>query len=300
MKSPVFSVVVPAYNRASMLVGSISSILAQTFTDLELLIIDDGSVDNTKEVISDFALKDARVHYYWQTNAERAAARNHGFRRAKGIFVMFFDSDDLMPPDALANMHRVINENPQYNLYAGKYVFNSEGQIRQSVIATYKAGAYGLDLVLRGNTIGTLFTVRKGAFPFLPFPEDRRFAVMEDWMCLMYNLIKQPLYLGDFIGCVVNDHDSRSMSNNKAVIHKRLLATDVLGRELPLMQSQLREMWAYSYYFCAVHAYLDEDRANAINYIWNAISRSGPKKIFLMAGLKAIIGRNTIKRFKSI
>lgn len=92
MHTPYFSIVVPTYNRAHLIGKTIQSVLGQSFNDWELLIIDDGSTDSTRDVIKQF--NDARLKYYWQQNAERSAARNKGITLAQGQFICFLDSDD--------------------------------------------------------------------------------------------------------------------------------------------------------------------------------------------------------------
>ena len=106
---PFFSIILPTYNRASFLKRSIGSVLAQTYTDWELIVIDDGSRDHTKEVVTSF--KDPRIHYFYQENAERSAARNNGIARAKGEYICFLDSDDEYLPDYLMVLNQFIMGN---------------------------------------------------------------------------------------------------------------------------------------------------------------------------------------------
>ncbi len=98
MNKPLVSVIVPTYNRAYCLGATIDSVLAQTYDALELLIIDDGSSDQTRELVENQYGYDPRVRYVYQTNAGVSAARNHGFRLAQGEFVALIDSDDLWEP----------------------------------------------------------------------------------------------------------------------------------------------------------------------------------------------------------
>jgi glycosyltransferase involved in cell wall biosynthesis len=294
--SPFFSIVIATYNRAGLITETINSILAQDFYGFELIIVDDGSKDNTKEVVNSFAAKDGRVQYCYQVNAERGAARNNGFGRAKGKYVMFFDSDDIMPKDNLQKMFELIQTHPTYNFYASKYVFSSNGKIEQSAVESYAEGAYGLELVLYGNTIGTLFTVKRDFRDFVLFPEDRTLAAMEDWICLVLNLKDNKLYLGDFLGCIVNNHGNRSMNENQAVIQKRLKATQVLDRQVAFTPRQRNELWAFSYYFCAVHAYLDFNRSQSLSYLLKAAQKAGVKKVFVFAAIKTLIGKKIINK----
>ena len=92
MQNPFFSIILPTYNRAHMIGKAIESVLAQTYTNWELLIIDDGSTDNTKQVIETYT--DNRIRYLYQQNAERSAARNNGIAHAQGQYICFIDSDD--------------------------------------------------------------------------------------------------------------------------------------------------------------------------------------------------------------
>lgn len=92
---PFFSVIIPTYNRSNFIVATITSVLEQNFEDFEVLVIDDGSTDNTKEIIERILQKDKRVKYFYKTNAERGAARNFGVQESNGKFLIFLDSDDL-------------------------------------------------------------------------------------------------------------------------------------------------------------------------------------------------------------
>lgn len=100
---PYFSVILPTYNRAHLLSKAIESVLAQTFTDWELLIVDDGSTDTTKELVTAFA--DERIRYIYQENQERSAARNNGIKQARGAYICFLDSDDYFLEMKLENLH---------------------------------------------------------------------------------------------------------------------------------------------------------------------------------------------------
>ena len=95
---PLVSVVIPTYNRAAYLAEAIDSVLNQRYRRLELIVVDDGSTDDTPAVAARYA---GAIRYVWQPNSERGAARNHGLRLAQGEFIAFLDSDDLWTPDKL-------------------------------------------------------------------------------------------------------------------------------------------------------------------------------------------------------
>ncbi len=89
-----FSIVIPTYNRAHLIGRTIDSVLSQTYSHWELLIVDDGSSDNTEETVKPY-LSDNRIKYIYQQNAKESAARNHGMRLAQGDFLCLLDSDDI-------------------------------------------------------------------------------------------------------------------------------------------------------------------------------------------------------------
>ena len=105
---PYFSII-PTYNRSNFIAAAIKSVLNQTYTNWELFIIDDGSTDNTKEVVSNF--NDPRILYKYQNNQERSAARNNGIKIAKGEWICFLDSDDAYKKHHLETFNLFIESN---------------------------------------------------------------------------------------------------------------------------------------------------------------------------------------------
>ena len=102
---PEFSIILPTFNRGDHLGLAINSVLSQSFHDWELIIIDDGSTDNTKAVCQQF--DDKRITYVYQSNSERSAARNKGIALANGKYIGFLDSDDTYSPSFLENVHNL-------------------------------------------------------------------------------------------------------------------------------------------------------------------------------------------------
>jgi glycosyltransferase involved in cell wall biosynthesis len=99
---PVVSVVIPTHNRGSVLTRAIQSVVAQTFQDFEVLIVDDDSSDDTPRLVADLAATDARIHHHrHESNRGAQAARNTGIRAARGEWVAFLDSDDWWLPSSL-------------------------------------------------------------------------------------------------------------------------------------------------------------------------------------------------------
>jgi Glycosyltransferases involved in cell wall biogenesis len=106
------SVVVPTYNRAQLLPRALQSALSQTHATLEIIVVDDGSTDSTREVVGRIADADSRVRYVHQANQGLAGARNTGIATAQGDYVTFLDSDDELCPDHVALRAEYLDENP--------------------------------------------------------------------------------------------------------------------------------------------------------------------------------------------
>ncbi|MBD8490442.1 glycosyltransferase family 2 protein [Echinicola sp. CAU 1574] len=104
---PVFSVIIPSFNRAYIIGRAIQSVLNQSFQNFELIVVDDGSEDNTKEVVKDFVGE--RVRYFFQNNAGVSVARNKGAKMAKGENLIFLDSDDELEQEALRKFNTAMH-----------------------------------------------------------------------------------------------------------------------------------------------------------------------------------------------
>jgi glycosyltransferase involved in cell wall biosynthesis len=128
---PTVSVILPTYNRERFLPDAWASILAQTFTDWELVVVDDGSTDGTRELVSRWsAVTGRKVVYVYQQNRGAYGARNTGLDHASGDFVAFFDSDDLWLPHHLAHSVDALLRNPDVDwLFAPCRCVDANGRI---------------------------------------------------------------------------------------------------------------------------------------------------------------------------
>jgi len=108
--NPNVSVIISTYNRSSLLPKAIDSVLSQSYTDFELIVIDDGSSDNTRDTVKAYG---PRVKYFYQENAGLPAARNYAIRESKGQYFAFLDDDDLWHKDKLLLQVKKIKELPE-------------------------------------------------------------------------------------------------------------------------------------------------------------------------------------------
>jgi GalNAc5-diNAcBac-PP-undecaprenol beta-1,3-glucosyltransferase len=300
MTSPFFSIIIPTYNRADLIGQTLDSVRQQVFTDFELLVVDDGSKDNTAEVVRPF-LADPRFSYLPKENAERGAARNYGLARAKGEYVLFLDSDDLFHPNHLSTLHQAIHaEATPPNFLATRYDFLRDGRRHPSPVASVAAGRYGLDRFIEGNMLACNFAARRQNPGLFVFEEDRRYAAVEDWLFLLQNTQHDTVLLLDALTLTMNDHDTRSMrADNQGLIRRLELAAGWMQQHLTLTAEQRQRLLGRVSYLCAVHAYADGHRGQALRYTrqaWPIL----PLQQGIALAVRSILGPGIIGRLKSL
>lgn len=133
---PFFSIIMPAYNAEKYLDKAIKSVLDQSFRDFELIVINDGSHDRTADICRAYITKDARFKFIDKENGGVAAARNDALDVAKGVFIMFVDSDDVIYPHSLQTLYEVLSKAPYDYLRFEYQTIDEEGN---SLYPNYEA-----------------------------------------------------------------------------------------------------------------------------------------------------------------
>ena len=159
---PLISVIIPCYNVAMFLNRCIDSILKQTYTYLEILLINDGSTDNTPDLCDAYALQDKRIIVIHQQNKGLTATRKVGIAKAKGNYCFFIDADDTIEPNTLEYLMNVALQYPQSEaIVTGHYRISSTGEIRNCLKKDTLTILTGVELlqqkVLFINAWGKLF-----------------------------------------------------------------------------------------------------------------------------------------------
>ena len=111
MKTKEISIIVPIYNAEKFLPEAIESLINQTFKDIEIILVNDGSPDGSQKICEKYAEKDERIIVVNKENGGLADARNAGMKVATGKYIMFLDADDMFEPDSCENMYKVIEKN---------------------------------------------------------------------------------------------------------------------------------------------------------------------------------------------
>lgn len=212
MENPFFTIIIPTYNRANLLSRAISSIINQTFADWELIVVDDESTDNTKEVVLSF--KDKRVHYLFKKNEERSAARNAGIEIAKGEYICFLDNDDYFMPERLQLLYEGIkNSNNELAFYYTGICFEHNGIITPRKELKNDFGN-NLDFIIKaiiGNPQACIYNkiLKKHKYnPLFNIGED-----MELWIRIANEF--PMIYLDKQFTVIATEHEDRSVNEKK-------------------------------------------------------------------------------------
>jgi glycosyltransferase involved in cell wall biosynthesis len=154
---PYFSIIIPSYNRAHIISRAIQGVLDQTFQDFEIVIVDDGSTDNTKEILQEFT-GDTRIKSIYQTNAGVCAARNTGAKQAEGEFLIFLDSDDTVEKSWLQDFNDLAIQNKEWLFCSMKVVKQDSSEYLVSALSPYK------NKKIKGNSIPGSWAIKKDVF----------------------------------------------------------------------------------------------------------------------------------------
>lgn len=125
MNAPLVSIIIPTFNRAHLIGETLDSIIAQTYPNWECIIVDDGSTDNTEEVVSAYVQKDSRFQFHHRPDSHKPGgngARNYGFSLSKGEYINWFDSDDILHPNLLNDKINVFINNLETDVVISKSV----------------------------------------------------------------------------------------------------------------------------------------------------------------------------------
>lgn len=293
--SPTFSVIVPTYNRAGMIAETIESLLGQTELDFELLIVDDGSTDNTAAVVS--AFKDPRLRYLAKENGERGAARNYGVRAASGAYVTFVDSDDIAYPFALQRARQQIERLGSPPCFAQRYEVKDKQSGRPTVPPPTVTGDLANESLKHSNVLGCMgvFMKREVALS-LPFEEDRQFAGTEDWLLWLKLGARYPIPYSQEICYCYLQHDDRSVMSfseeklrYRAEHIRRFLMDDEPAVKAYGVQN-INKIYAHMLTYTSLHLAMSHKPGRALYYL-----RKG-----IQADFSELFRRRTLGIFKTL
>lgn len=250
------SAVIPTYNRAQYIPETIESVLGQTYENIEILVIDDGSTDDTASVVRHFG---SRVRYVWQKNGERGVARNHGLRLANGEFISFLDSDDLWVPRKVEAGVDFLRSNRNVGLvYGDAMVIDAEGRGTRIIRARGPSGQVTGKLLEDNFVIMPTHLARTSLLREIGgFRGQREIAGSEDWEAwVRLSLITDFAYIPEVMA-KYRMHAANSMNDAVAMRRSMCSALELLSASADL---------TFHYEKSLRRAHANIALTNAINY----------------------------------
>ena len=180
-KTPLVSIIIPAYNAAQYVVEAVESALAQTYKNCEVVVVDDGSTDNTRSILAPY-VESGRIKYVYQPNAGLSAARNMGIKSSKGEYVALLDADDVFLPEKIERQVAYLESHPECDIcYCDLYHFwDSEPKKLLKLNYDYYSGNDVLPNIIKRNFVAPLtMVVRRSVFDRFGL-YDEKFRRSED------------------------------------------------------------------------------------------------------------------------
>ncbi len=248
--TPAVSVIIPAYNAGSQLRDAIESASRQTYGDREVIVVDDGSTDQTESLVSFYG---DRIRYYKQANRGVAAARNLGIAKAKGKYIAFLDADDLWLPTKLAEQVPLLEADPSLGLvYTDWAIVSDQGEITRSFLRDRPAASGdAFEAIVRCGFILTSGTVVRRACLDAVGSFDESRVVAEDydlWLRVCYRwkiaLVDKPLVVKRSRHTGLSSNSRRTAIEKVALFEKALKTYPDLSRKhRHLMRHQLMQSY---------------------------------------------------------
>ena len=273
-----FSIVIPTYNRASFIANTIQSVLRQEYDNFEIIVVDDGSTDNTEEIVR--SIKDSRLIYHKKENGERAKARNRGTQLATGNYVNFLDSDDALYPNHLSEAFKLINTHSSPEVFHLNYdILNDETKVLSK--RAYIEGDLNTQLVKKGNLLSCngVF-IRKDIASENPFNEDRELSASEDYELWLRLASRYTIFYSNTITSTIINHDLRSVLNfnNEKLIKRLELFIHYITIDEKFIQQYAKYrglLTAHSFTYVSLHiALTGKDKLTSLLFLFKALKTS--------------------------
>lgn len=270
---PRISIIIPVYNVAPWLAFTLQTVQAQTFTDWECVVIDDGSTDATASIVTDFACGDSRIRLLQQANAGVSAARNRGLDEARGTYIAFLDGDDLWRPHTLATLLAPFERDTSTDFVWAKGLrFDSaSGQARPSPLRHWEqCPVFWHNLLIVNFLQFGGFMLRATAVQGLRFDTSLAICEDRDWLlrvlkgCTVVHIPELVHYYRQREGSAVRD--TQGFLRDEAVLMERHLADP----DLPLWLVR-RARSALAFHAAVLLAKVTGQRQAAVRQLFRAV-----------------------------
>ncbi|SFN72256.1 Glycosyltransferase involved in cell wall bisynthesis [Bizionia echini] len=228
MDAALVSIIIPTYNRASYIGAALNSIMAQSYTHWECLVVDDGSKDNTEEIMHAICEQDSRISYYKRSKDYPKGvngARNFGIANSKGSYIAFCDDDDFWLPEKLEKQIPIFKAHPEVGLVTGNIEYvNADGVRTGRIIAQRGNHGYVFEDLLFKNRLSMITPVIRRSVIDKVGLFNTNFTLSEDWEYWRRVAYYYPFYaLPDVLACVRKHNANTSLIVTNAPFEQYVL-----------------------------------------------------------------------------
>ncbi len=266
-----FSIVIPTYNRADFIGKTIESLLKQSYSNFEIIVVDDGSTDATQSIVE--KITDERVFYFKKANAERGAARNFGANKSNGDYINFFDSDDLAYEHHLQTAYETITHYQPPIFHLGFDIKSPEGKIVRTPTPINNINKQ----LIHGNVMSCngVF-IKKDIALKNAFSEIRELSASEDYLLWLQLAAQHPILNNNTITSTIIEHDQRSVLsiNKEALIKRKELMLKLALEDSHIKnfyKEQLTQLKLNTYSYIALHLIMAKEKKTGVNFLKRAV-----------------------------
>ena len=273
---PFFSIIIPTYNRSQRLVLAIKSLLTQDFDDVEVLVVDDGSTDNTGAVVTQLRESHNNLKYFYKQNEERSIARNFGIMKATGRYIGFLDSDDIVYANHLQTAYRLLTSSnfPEVG-HLGYQIIDTSGKViltRNNFDNSFKTKLIS-ENIIHGNAI----FIRNDIAKIVNFIPSKLAILSEDWYLWLRLAARYKFHFDNTITSAVVEHEGRSLQKidpDKLISNTKTIVTNLKADPIFLSaySAKVRYHFSNHYTFLSLILALTKDRKiDSIKYLFTAV-----------------------------
>lgn len=214
--TPIFSVVIPAYNRAKIISRALDSVLAQTFTDYEIIIIDDGSNDELKSICDSY--NNDKIYYFYQENSGQCVARNSGIEKSRGYYISFLDSDDSWETEYLSEVARKFSEDEDLGCVWVKSIRKvlPDGNTYFKKSKVFEGHIYTRVLKQGYLTSPSFITVKRSLLELIGGFDTKLSLCVDDDICFRIAKLTKIGYVNKILGTFYIDSSIERISSSKS------------------------------------------------------------------------------------
>lgn len=299
------SIIITTYNSANMLLEAITSCLNQSYSNIEIIVIDDGSTDNTDQIV-DKLIKENKIQYKYTINNERAAARNYGVSVSKGSYIKFLDADDFLETNYISECISYFKKNTKCDLI----------HTNCKILDRYNKISLPPKKGISGNVFSKLWEyndislssviMKKNVFDrFGGFNETRSLSGSEDWEYWVRLSIQNCFFgfINKYLTTIRLHSSNNTMNDINKIVFSAGEAKKILLQKFDVNEKYIRKLDARIIYLQALYFYIDGNMRKSFSYLVKAGITAKYlffKSYFWTLLIKIVLPQKIIKGIKSM